>query len=129
MKCTVTGAPYTIFGYGGKQVRDNIHAHDVAMAFAAFHANPRQAAVYNLGGGRESNVSMLEAIALCQRIAGRELDYTLSAKARIGDHRWLISDLQAFETDHPEWRLSYGVEDLLRDIYEQNADRWEAIRR
>jgi CDP-paratose 2-epimerase len=129
MKCTVTGAPYTIFGYGGKQVRDNIHAHDVARAFAAFHANPRQAAVYNLGGGRESNVSMLEAIELCQRIAGRELDYTLSAKARIGDHRWWISDLQAFEADHPQWRLSYGVEDLLRDIYEQNADRWAAIRR
>jgi CDP-paratose 2-epimerase len=129
MKCTVTGDPYTIFGYGGKQVRDNIHAHDVASAFAAFHANPRAAAVYNLGGGRESNVSMLEAIELCQRIAGRELDYTLSANARIGDHRWWISDLQAFKAEHPQWRLRYAIEDLLRDIYEQNADRWAAVRR
>jgi CDP-paratose 2-epimerase len=129
MKCTVTSTPYTVFGYGGKQVRDNIHAHDVARAFAAFHANPRAAAVYNLGGGRESNVSVLEAIELCQRIAGRELDYTLSGKARIGDHRWWISDLQAFETDHPQWRLSYDIEGLLRDIYEHNADRWAAIRR
>src|SRR5580658_1314889 len=71
MKCTVTGDPYTVFGYGGKQVRDNIHAHDVVRAFHAFHLNPRPAAVYNLGGGRESNVSMIEAIALCQEIAGR----------------------------------------------------------
>jgi CDP-paratose 2-epimerase len=124
MKCTVTGEPYTIFGYGGKQVRDNIHAHDVVRAFAAFHAAPRPAAVYNLGGGRSSNVSMLEAIELCQKIAGRELDYTLSDSARIGDHRWWISDIRAFAADHSEWRLTYGIEDVLRDIYEYNAERW-----
>ena len=100
MKCTVTGEPYTIFGYGGKQVRDNIHAHDVVRAFAAFHAAPRAAAVYNLGGGRDSNVSMLEAIELCQKITGRELDYTLSDSARIGDHRWWISDIHAFAADY-----------------------------
>jgi CDP-paratose 2-epimerase len=129
MKCTVTGAPYTIFGYRGKQVRDNIHALDVVRAFAAFHAAPRAAAVYNLGGGRESNVSMLEAIDLCQQIAGRELDYTLSERARIGDHRWWISDLQAFKADYPGWRLTYGIEDVLRDIYEHNVERWAAIAR
>jgi len=127
MRCTVTGAPYTIFGYGGKQVRDNIHAHDVVRAFAAFHANPRPAAVYNLGGGRESNVSMIEAIELCRQISGRELDYTLSEQARIGDHRWWISDLQAFKSDHPQWRLTYGIEEVLRDIYEHNAERWAAM--
>jgi CDP-paratose 2-epimerase len=126
MRCTVTGEPYTIFGYGGKQVRDNIHAHDVVRAFGAFHANPRPAAVYNLGGGRESNVSMLEAIALCERVAGRELDYTLSDQARIGDHRWWISDLQAFKDDHPDWRLTFGIEDVLRDIHDRNAERWMA---
>ncbi len=126
MKCTVTGAPYTIFGYGGKQVRDNIHAHDVVRAFAAFHAAPRSAAVYNLGGGRESNVSMLEAIDLCRKISGRELDYTISDRARIGDHRWWISDFKAFNVDHPQWRLTYGIEDVLRDIYEHNAERWGA---
>jgi CDP-paratose 2-epimerase len=129
MKCTVTGTPYTIFGYGGKQVRDNIHAHDVVRAFAAFHANPRPAAVYNLGGGRESNVSMLEAIDLCREIAGRELDYILSEQARVGDHRWWISDLQTFKADHPKWRLSYGITDVLRDIYEHNAERWVASAR
>ncbi|HEX3510452.1 MAG TPA: NAD-dependent epimerase/dehydratase family protein [Solirubrobacteraceae bacterium] len=126
MKCTVTGAPYTIFGYGGKQVRDNIHAIDVVRAFAAFHADPRPAAVYNLGGGRGSNVSMLEAIALCERIAGRELAYTLSDEARIGDHRWWISDLRAFIRDYPEWDLTFDVPAVLRDIYEQNVERWTA---
>ena len=124
MRCTVTGTPYTIFGYGGKQVRDNIHAHDVVRAFAAFHANPKRAAVYNLGGGRASNVSMLEAIALCQQISGRELDYAVSEQARIGDHRWWISDLGEFERDHPQWRLTFGIEEVLRDIYERNAERW-----
>lgn len=126
MRCTVTGEPYTIFGYDGKQVRDNIHAHDVVRAFAAFHASPQPAAVYNLGGGRESNVSMLEAIDLCQQIAGRELDYTLSDRARIGDHRWWVSDLDAFKRDHPQWRVTYGIEDVLRDIYEQNVEQWAA---
>ncbi len=125
MKCTVTGTPYTIFGYGGKQVRDNIHAHDVVRAFAAFHANPRSAAVYNLGGGRESNVSMLEAIDLCGAIAGRELEYTLSEVARIGDHRWWVSDLDAFKADYPDWQLTFGIEDVLRDIYEHNAEKWK----
>jgi CDP-paratose 2-epimerase len=129
MKCTVTGAPYTIFGYGGKQVRDNIHAHDVVRAFAAFHASPRPAAVYNLGGGRESNVSMLEAIDLCQRIAGTRLNYTHSKQARIGDHRWWVSDLDAFRSDHPQWRLTFGIEDVVRDIYEHNAEKWMALAR
>jgi CDP-paratose 2-epimerase len=126
MKCTVTGTPYEIFGYGGKQVRDNVHAHDVVRAFAAFHAAPRSAAVYNLGGGRESNVSILEAIDLCQQISGRELDYTLSEQPRIGDHRWWISDLDEFKADYPDWQLTFGIEDVLRDIYEHNAEQWTA---
>ncbi len=124
MKCTVTGTPYTIFGYGGKQVRDNIHAHDVVRAFAAFHERPRPAAVYNLGGGRESNISMIEAIELCEQIAGRELDYALSEQARIGDHRWWISDLDAFKADYPAWQLTFGIEDVMRDIYEHNVEQW-----
>jgi CDP-paratose 2-epimerase len=124
MRCTVTGRPYTIFGYGGKQVRDNIHAHDVVRAFAAFHTSPRPAAVYNLGGGRASNVSMLEAIELCQQIAGRPLDWTLSDEARIGDHRWWVSDLGPFQADYPEFRITYGIEDVLRDIHASNVEQW-----
>lgn len=128
MRCTVTGDPYTVFGYGAKQVRDNIHAHDVVRAFLAFHRDPRAAAVYNLGGGRDSNVSMLEAIALCEQIAGRELDWTLSDAARIGDHKWWVSDLGSFRRDYPGWRLTYGIEDVLRDIHDVNAERWTTAR-
>jgi CDP-paratose 2-epimerase len=123
----VTGTPYTIFGYDGKQVRDNIHAHDVVRAIAAFHAKPQAAAVYNLGGGRDSNISMLEAIDLCERIAQRELNYTVVPQARIGDHRWWISDLDAFKADHPQWSLTFGIEPILRDIYESNVDHWSAM--
>jgi CDP-paratose 2-epimerase len=126
MKCTVTGEPYTIFGYGGKQVRDNIHAYDVVRAFQAFHSNPRVAAVYNLGGGRQSNVSMLEAIALCEQISGRRLHYEMSDEARIGDHRWWISDLASFRRDYADWRLTYGIGDVLRDIHDRNVERWTA---
>jgi CDP-paratose 2-epimerase len=126
MKCTATGTPYTVFGYGGKQVRDNIHAADVVSAFAQFHAAPRPAAVYNLGGGRKANVSVLEAIELCERVSGRELDYSLSEQARIGDHRWWISDLDAFRADYPAWRLTLGIEEVLREIHEQNVERWIA---
>ena len=129
MKCTVSGDPYTVFGYKGKQVRDNIHAHDVVRAFDAFRKQPTAAAVYNLGGGRDSNVSMIEAIELCQQISGRELAYTLSDDARIGDHMWWVSDLDAFKADYPEWQLTYGIEEVLRDIYEFNAERWTATER
>jgi CDP-paratose 2-epimerase len=124
MKCVVTGAAYTVFGYGGKQVRDNIHSADLVSAFEAFRAAPRVAAVYNIGGGRFSNCSMLEAIEACERIAGRELDWKMSDQDRIGDHRWWISDLSEFEADYPAWKLRYGIEEILSEIYEQNAERW-----
>jgi CDP-paratose 2-epimerase len=126
MRCTVTGDPYTVFGYDGKQVRDNIHSNDVVRAFEAFHSAPRSGAVYNLGGGRESNCSMREAIAACERIAGRELDWTLSDKARAGDHRWWISDLSDFKRDYPGWELRYDLEATLREIHDANVERWTA---
>jgi CDP-paratose 2-epimerase len=128
MKCTASGTPYTIFGYGGKQVRDNIHARDVVAAFEAFQRAPRSAAVYNLGGGRESNISMLEAIAACERISGRTLNWTLSDEARIGDHRWYISDLDAFKQDYPDWRLTVGIEQILSEIHDANIETWAAAR-
>ena len=124
MRCTVAGEPYTVFGYDGKQVRDNIHCRDVVRAFEAFHRSPRAAAVYNLGGGREANVSMLEAIAMCERISGRRLEWTLSDQARIGDHRWWISDLSAFRADHLDWALTRGIEDTLQEIHDANVERW-----
>jgi CDP-paratose 2-epimerase len=124
MRCTITGEPYTVFGYGGKQVRDNIHSADLVAAFEAFAAAPRSAAVYNIGGGRSSNCSMLEAIAACERIAGRSLDWRLSDEARIGDHRWWISATQDFERDYPAWRLRYGIDEILQEIHESNVEHW-----
>jgi len=126
MKCTATGTPYTVFGYAGKQVRDNIHSADLIAAFDAFRRAPRPAAVYNIGGGRFSNCSMLEAIEICERVAGRELSWEMGEEPRIGDHRWWISDLAPFEADYPDWKLRYGVEDILGEMYEQNAERWTA---
>jgi CDP-paratose 2-epimerase len=124
MKCTVTGEPYTVFGYEGKQVRDNIHSADLVAAFMAYHRDPKPAAVYNMGGGRFSNCSMLEAIEACERIAERELSWELSDENRIGDHRWWISDVSAFEADYPGWSLRYGIDEILREMHEQNVERW-----
>jgi len=127
MRCTVVGEPYTVLGYGGRQVRDNIHSADLVAAFEAFHRAPHAGgAVYNIGGGRASNCSMLEAIDLCQRIAGRELDWTLGDDPRIGDHRWWISDLRPFTRDYPGWSVTRGVEDILRELHDANAERWLA---
>jgi CDP-paratose 2-epimerase len=124
MRCTMTGEPYTVYGYGGRQVRDNIHAADLVAAFDAFHRSPRAAAVYNIGGGRASNCSMLEAIDLCQQIAGRELRWTLGEEHRVGDHRWWISNLEPFRRDYPEWEIRHDVRGILTEIYERNAERW-----
>jgi CDP-paratose 2-epimerase len=127
MRCTVAGEPYTVFGYGAKQVRDNIHSADLVRAFDEFVRAPRSAAVYNMGGGRHSNCSMLEAIDLCEQIAGRRLEWTLSDDARRGDHRWWISDLAPFRADYPEWDVAYDVEAILREIHAQNAERWQPV--
>ena len=124
MKCTVTGTPYTVFGYGGKQVRDNIHSADLVACFMEFQRAPRSAAVYNIGGGRFSNCSMIEAIEACERISGRELDHSLSDEARIGDHRWWISDLAQFRADYPDWEPRYGIEEILGEIHSENVERW-----
>jgi CDP-paratose 2-epimerase len=126
MRCTIAGEPYTVYGYGAKQVRDNIHSADLVRAFEAFAAAPRTAAVYNLGGGRQANCSMLEAIALCEQIAGRELQWTLSDEARVGDHRWWISDLSDFKRDYPDWDIRHGIEDTLRQIHDANVEQWAA---
>jgi CDP-paratose 2-epimerase len=124
MKCTVTGEPYTIYGYQGKQVRDNIHSSDLISAFYEFYLNPGSAEVYNIGGGRESNCSMLEAIACCEQIAGKELNYSYTDENRSGDHIWYISDLSKFKAKYPNWSIKYNVPHILREIYNQNCERW-----
>lgn len=124
MRCAVSGAPYTVYGYGAKQVRDNVHSADLVRAFSLFHERPRSGSVYNIGGGRDSNCSMLEAIALCEQIAGRALDWELDERARAGDHRWWISDLREFQADYPDWRIEHDIESILHEIYEQNVESW-----
>jgi CDP-paratose 2-epimerase len=126
VKCAATGTPYTVFGYGGKQVRDNIHSADLIAAFDAFFQNPRSGEVYNIGGSRFSNCSMLEAIQLAEEVTGRELKWSYSETNRSGDHIWWISDVSKFQRDYPHWRLKRNVGDICREIYETNADRWAA---
>jgi CDP-paratose 2-epimerase len=124
MKCTVTETHYKIFGYKGKQVRDNIHSADLIAAFHEFYKNPSSGEVYNIGGGRESNCSMLEAIELCQDITGKELNYSYTEDNRSGDHIWYISDLSKFKKEYPSWSITYDVPRILREIYEKNVERW-----
>jgi CDP-paratose 2-epimerase len=124
MKCTVSGTPYTVFGYKGKQVRDNIHSADLVEALYQFCLAPRVGEVYNIGGGRHSNASMLEAIQICQEMSGRKLNWTYSETNRIGDHIWWISDNGKFASHYPEWRQKYDLDSILREIYEQNRERW-----
>ena len=124
MKCTLTGTPYTVFGYKGKQVRDNIHSADLIRAFDAFFRKPRSGEVYNVGGGRFSNCSMLEAIAISQEVAGSEVTWTYTDDNRTGDHIWWISDLTRFQNDYPEWSLQYDVPRILADIADSGRERW-----
>jgi CDP-paratose 2-epimerase len=126
MRCTVSGQPYTVYGYKAKQVRDNLHSVDLVDAFLEFHRAPRAGAVYNMGGGRFANCSILEAIDLCQRIAGRELRWELSDDARVGDHMWWISDLDEFRRDYPGWQPRYDLERTLREIHDENVAEWSA---
>lgn len=119
MKCAITRTPYTIFGYKGKQVRDNIHSDDLVTMFDTFYRAPRAGEVYNAGGGRFANCSMLEAIALCENITGNTMDVTLSNENRIGDHIWYVSDLRRFKAHYPGWTHRYGIEETLVQIFEE----------
>ncbi|MCS3650591.1 CDP-paratose 2-epimerase [Salinibacter ruber] len=125
MKCAATGEHYTIFGHKGKQVRDNIHSEDLVAAFHAFYESPRVGEVYNIGGGRQSHCSMLEAIRMCEDITGHEMNYSLDDEHRPGDHIWYISDLSKFKSHYADWDITYDVREILEEIYNYNADRWE----
>jgi CDP-paratose 2-epimerase len=124
VKCVVTGRPYTIYGYKGKQVRDNIHSYDLVNAFWHFFQRPKEGgAVYNMGGSRHSNCSMLEAIRMAEELCGRELNYTLSDEARSGDHIWWISDVRRFRQDYPEWEYAYDMRKIMEEIVEATRAR------
>jgi CDP-paratose 2-epimerase len=124
MRCNMEQRTYKIFGYKGKQVRDAIHSHDVVSAFEAFFRNPRSAAVYNLGGGRHSNTSNLEAFALAEQISGVPMRTEYVETNRVGDHIWWIGSNAAFQADYPDWKQVYDVPMILQEIHDANVDKW-----
>lgn len=116
LKCAITGKPYTIFGYQGKQVRDNIHSYDVCRIFEEIIKNPRPGEVYNIGGGRENSVSILEACALIKEMIGRPVNYTYSPNPRSGDHQWYITDMSKFRSHYPDWKITKSLRETLSDM-------------
>lgn len=123
MKCAISSEHYTVFGYKGKQVRDNIHSYDLVNMFWHFYQSPRCGEVYNAGGSRHSNCSMQEAIVMCESITGKKMNYHYSQENRIGDHIWWISDVSKFKEHYPNWKYRYNIEDILNQIYISMKDR------
>jgi len=123
MICAVSGQPYKVLGYKGKQVRDNIHSFDLVNAFWQFFRKPRVGQVYNIGGGRFANCSMLEAIALCEEITGSSMDWSYIDNNRIGDHIWWVSDIRRFQSHYPEWKITYNIRTTLAEIHDAVCSR------
>jgi len=116
LKVALSGKTYTVFGYKGKQVRDNIHSFDVVRAFEEFARNPRPGEVYNLGGGRANSVSMLEAISRIEALTGRKINWTYSEQARKGDHICYMSNLAKLRSHYPQWSLTRGLDSILQEM-------------
>jgi CDP-paratose 2-epimerase len=125
MKCAITKSHYSVFGYKGKQVRDNIHSWDLVNMFWHFYENPRPGEIYNAGGGRFANCSMLEAIKLCEEISGNKMSYNYMDTNRIGDHIWWISNLSKFRIHFPTWHWKYNLQDTLGQMYIEMTKRYE----
>ena len=123
MRCAITGDRYTIYGYRGKQVRDNIHSSDLVNMFWQFYQKPRAGEVYNAGGGRFANCSLMEAMAACERMTGKRLNIDYSDESRVGDHKWYISDTRKFQNHFPEWRYCYDLEATLSEIHDSLVGR------
>jgi CDP-paratose 2-epimerase len=116
VKVALSGQTYTVYGYKGKQVRDNIHSYDVVRAFEVFARQPRPGEVYNLGGGRANSISMLEAIARIEALTGRKISWTYSEQARKGDHICYISNLAKFKSNYPGWSLTRDLDSILEEM-------------
>jgi CDP-paratose 2-epimerase len=117
MRSCISGRKYSIYGYKGKQVRDNIHARDLVSALYHFYLAPRPGEVYNMGGGRQCSVSLLEAIALCEDITGKLMEVEYTEENRAGDHQWWITDTGKFRKHYPAWAITYSVPSILKDIF------------
>jgi len=130
VKVALTGGTYSVFGYKAKQVRDNIHSHDVVRAIEEFAANPRPGEVYNLGGGRANSVSMLEAIAKIAGMTGKTLDWKYVEEARKGDHICYISDLRKFQSHYPNWKITRNLDTIFQEIIAaQQAEHTSGVAR
>jgi CDP-paratose 2-epimerase len=116
VKCIVNEIPYTIFGYKGKQVRDNIHSKDLIQMFIEFHNNPKNSAVYNAGGGRNNSISILEAIEKISIVAKKTPIIKVNEENRIGDHQWYITNNSKFQKDYPTWNITYSLENLIDEM-------------
>ena len=117
VKCIIHNKSYTIYGYGGKQVRDNIHSKDLLNMFWEFYLNPKPGEVYNVGGGRGNDLSILESISMINLIAGTNWNnYTISDDNRIGDHKWYVTDYSKFKNDYPNWEIKFPIEDILTEM-------------
>jgi CDP-paratose 2-epimerase len=127
VKVAITGSTYKVFGYKGKQVRDNIHSYDVIQAFEAFRRNPRPGEVYNLGGGRENSVSILEAFDIVESLTGKNMNWTYVDKNRIGDHICYISDLRKLKAHFPEWQITRSLTDILKEIVAVEQERYANV--
>ena len=123
VKCAIEDEPYTVIGYGGKQVRDNIHARDLVSAFWQFFRAPRAGEVYNMGGSRHSNCSMREAIDMTQELTGRPMRWSYREQNRAGDHIWWVSDVRKFQDHFPDWRYEYAIRDILSEIHGEMLER------
>ena len=115
-KAAIDGRLYTIFGYKGKQVRDQIHSVDVIQAFDQFYNDPKCGVVYNLGGGKQNSVSILECIDRVEQLLNRKIDYQYSESNRVGDHICYYSDLTKLKTDYPTWSITYSLEDIFENF-------------
>jgi len=127
VKVAVNGGTYKVFGYQGKQVRDNIHSYDVIQAFEAFRLNPRPGEVYNLGGGRGNSVSILEAFDLVGELVGREINWTYVDQNRMGDHICYISDLTKMKSHFPDWNITRSLTDILKEMVEAEQARFASV--
>ena len=116
VKVTLSGQPYRVYGYNGKQVRDNIHSYDVIQAFEAFRRNPRPGEVYNLGGGRQNSISIVEALQQVEALSGKRVNWTYVGENRVGDHICYISNMSKFKAHYPEWSITRSVQDILREM-------------
>lgn len=119
VRCSLEGRTYRVFGYKGKQVRDNIHSEDLMQAFWHYIQNPRAGEVYNIGGGMRSNCSLMEAAQIIENLGGPALKLEYVEENRIGDHIWWISDVGKFSSHYPDFQPRYGIEDILGQILEE----------